>query len=92
MSNLATGRGCILTTTLQKMVTVHKIFAYLDTHVVPPKVAFWRRIFISVPLFFLEIYRFRLKEKLVRSYFYKHNKSYLAKRKFISKTEINHDI
>lgn len=52
----------------------------------------WRRIFISVPLFFLEIYRFRLKEKLVHSYFYKHNKSYLAKRKFISKTEINHDI
>ena len=46
MSNLATGHGCILTTTLQKMVTVDKIFAYLDTHVVPPKVAFWRRIFI----------------------------------------------
>ena len=34
MSNLATGHGCILTTTLQKMVTVDKIFAYLDTHVV----------------------------------------------------------
>ena len=33
MSNFATGHGCIMTTILQKMVTVDKIFAYLDTHV-----------------------------------------------------------
>ena len=40
MSNFATGHGCIMTTILQKMVTVDKIFAYLDTHVVPPNVIF----------------------------------------------------
>ena len=40
LARLATGHGCILTTTLQKMVTVDKIFAYLDTHVVPPNVIF----------------------------------------------------
>ena len=36
MSNLATGHGCILITTLHEKVTVDKIFTYLDTlsHVV----------------------------------------------------------
>ena len=47
MSNLATGHGCILTTTLQKMVTVDKIFAYLDTHVDPQKLLFGEEYLFS---------------------------------------------